>query len=190
MSGLLAQPSPLLLVWLVAALPSHYWHVERLCVGGGGWAVEVEKASTALAALCWEECWPYDLAESRKSWGPWATWEELCGAVHFVASHGLSQCSWVAVHFSCTSALNSPAYCLLLVRNLFSSLPKRAPCVIGRSWGKYVCVSLIECGRECVSECVYVGCWSADTLQTSTLVIATWTKVQTKTILKNDKLFC
>lgn len=101
----------------------------------------------------------YDLAESRKSWGPWATWEELSGAVRFVASRGLSQCSWVAVHFSCTSALNSPAYCLLNneeVRNLFSSLPKRAPCVIGRSWGKYVCVSLIECGRVCVWVCV---CW-------------------------------
>ena len=51
MSGILAQPSPLLLVQLVAALPSHYRQVEHVCVGGGGWAVGVEKAGTALTAL-------------------------------------------------------------------------------------------------------------------------------------------
>lgn len=49
-----------------------------------------------------------------------------------------------------------------------------------------VCVSLIECGRECV--CVYVDI--CDTFAASTLVIATGTKVQIKTSLKNDKLFC
>lgn len=50
-----------------------------------------------------------------------------------------------------------------------------------------MCVSDRVWERVCV--CVYVDL-SADTVQTSTLVIATGTKVQIKTSLKNDKLFC